>query len=751
VHSISWKFEQSFRSGQSASIESVLAEAPSEIRDSLFRELLMVELEGQFEKEELPTLSDVEARFPSDVDTVRTVYTEVTAVGAEVSDVASPATEQTRIVSADETDEILRKGQQESHDIHDEAESGAGGNASGESMSVGLGDIPEQFGRYRIERLLGEGGMGSVDLAHDSQLDRRVAIKIPKLDPRDDASKERFLREARSMATVSHPNLCPIHDVGEIDGRTFLSMAYIEGEALNEYLRSGQRVPRREAAAVIRKLALALHAAHESGIVHRDLKPANVMINSQLEPIIMDFGLAQRKIEGEATLTGEGAIVGSPAYMSPEQVEAEHHLIGPRTDVYALGVMLYEMLCGRRPFDGSAMSVLGRIVTSTPQRPSEVFPEIDSTLEAICQKAMARSSEGRFVSADHLAVTLCDWLNGLPVDLDLVPAAETRLRLNKDLGARSEPHLTLDGVADSSGKQSEVTEKLATEFFAARNRAKQESKAATEGPSFDPQVQTVVLAAVRKKKPGLATRMVALLMLVAVAGMAIYTIRTSNGDVTATAPEGADIEVLLKQNGNVVEVLNREGGWVARVERGTYSVSLRPKGKGGEIAFKLRGDDTLVVTGRDAAEVVIVSSTALKARPDVANIDITTSPPSIHGSEHRKLGTQGPAARSKLRPPVPSSTAHSAGQFVDSGQKLGSSSSVAVAAGDLDVDVDAVVLAKETTKLSQVWINEGDGAFRTGQPLTSYNPGRTDLKLGDMDADGHLDVVTLSTHRGGTV
>ena len=181
--------------------------------------------------------------------------------------------------------------------------------------------LPEQFGRYQIKRQLGQGGMGAVYLAHDQQLDRDVALKIPFFDENDGPEViQRFYREARAMAALQHANLCPVFDVGEINGVHFLAMAYIAGRPLNDYLKKGKPLTSRQVAGLIRKLALALQEAHGADIIHRDLKPANIMIDKRKEPIVMDFGLARRDTDAEAALTHTGTMMGTPSYMAPELI-----------------------------------------------------------------------------------------------------------------------------------------------------------------------------------------------------------------------------------------------------------------------------------------------------------------------------------------------------------------------------------------------------------------------------------------------
>ncbi|MFM8285375.1 MAG: serine/threonine-protein kinase, partial [Planctomycetaceae bacterium] len=263
------------------------------------------------------------------------------------------------------------------------------------------------FGRYWIEQELGRGGMGRVYLAHDQQLDRRVALKVPRFAGDEDAELvERFYREARAMATVHHPNLCPVFDVGQMEGRHFLTMAYIEGESLAQFLRRAGKIAPAQAAELLRKVAAALDKAHHAGIVHRDLKPANIMLTPEGEPIIMDFGLARRNVAGEAELTQSGIVVGSPSYMAPEQVEQRNPEIGPATDIWALGVVLYQLVTGRPPFTGSVASIMGQIVTQQPALPSTLDPSLPPGVDAVVTKALAKDPARRHASAREFATAL---------------------------------------------------------------------------------------------------------------------------------------------------------------------------------------------------------------------------------------------------------------------------------------------------------------------------------------------------------
>jgi serine/threonine protein kinase len=272
--------------------------------------------------------------------------------------------------------------------------------------------LPAPFGRYQLVQLLGRGGMGTVYLAQDSQLDRPVALKVPHFSAEDGPLVlERFRREARAAATLRHANLCPVYDVGAIDGTPYLTMAYIEGRSLAEVLRDHPGpVKPRQAAALVRRLALALAEAHRLNVVHRDLKPANVMLTGRGEPIIMDFGLARRGDAREARMTLPGARLGTPAYMAPEQARGDVAQVGPACDVYSLGVILYELLAGRPPFTGDSFAVLSQLVTEDAPPPSRHRPGLDPTIEAICLKAMARKAADRYLSMADFAVALAEYL-----------------------------------------------------------------------------------------------------------------------------------------------------------------------------------------------------------------------------------------------------------------------------------------------------------------------------------------------------
>lgn len=279
--------------------------------------------------------------------------------------------------------------------------------------------LPMRFGRFELQRVVGRGGFGTVFRAYDTQLDRHVALKIHRRGVLETEEQiGRFLREARSGGKLNHPNICPVHDVGQLHGNHYIVMGFIEGVPLSKLFSTQHPMPPKTAASIILKLTAALSEAHEQGIIHRDLKPSNIMMDQKRnEPIILDFGLARSYVvDTDQTQTGQ--VVGTPAYMSPEQARGPSASVGPSTDIYSLGVILYELITGRPPFLGSLAEIFAQILTAQPPPPAKHRPELDAAISAISLKAMAKDPHQRFASMEDFGQALQAYLRvgsgGLP-------------------------------------------------------------------------------------------------------------------------------------------------------------------------------------------------------------------------------------------------------------------------------------------------------------------------------------------------
>jgi tRNA A-37 threonylcarbamoyl transferase component Bud32 len=289
--------------------------------------------------------------------------------------------------------------------------------------------VPDSIGRYVILMKVGTGAMGTVYRAHDPQLDRLVAVKVPRMDKvTSNRAKftERFLREARHAASVRHPHICPIYDAGQHEGQPYVVMAYVDGHPLDfRLMGSGRFEDVREAVRVAIQVAHALEAIHHHGIIHRDLKPANILLDRSGQVLLTDFGLA-REIELSEKLTMDGIVVGTPSYMSPEQATGENSNLGPATDLYSLGIVLYEMFTGKLPFRGSVCEILRKIAVENPASPAQHRPDLDPRLAALVLKSIAKIPAERFESAAVFADALQKWLDSASVSTepDLALAAQ---------------------------------------------------------------------------------------------------------------------------------------------------------------------------------------------------------------------------------------------------------------------------------------------------------------------------------------
>lgn len=387
------RFETAWQKADDVRIEEFLP-PPGSPRTELLHELIKIDLEYRWRHGQRPRIDDYTRRFPELGD----------AGSVPLELIREEIRNRRRCGCAPSEAELQERFADRAAELVDDR-----------AVPAALPPIEarSRLGRYELREQIGRGGCANVYRAWDPELQRDVAIKVPHAAYLEDAaSGRRLLREASSAARLRHPGIVTTHEVGQ-DGRTpFIVYEFISGPTLAEVLRESRPSPQ-EAAQWARRIALALDYAHQCGIVHRDVKSANIMIDGDRQPLLTDFGLALQTDAG--TLTQEGDVLGTPAYMSPEQAAGRGHDVDARTDVYSLGVVLYEMLCGRPPFLGSGASVLHRIIHDEPSSPRHHCPTVPVDLETICLKAMSKEPRRRYASAGALADDLGRYLEHRPI------------------------------------------------------------------------------------------------------------------------------------------------------------------------------------------------------------------------------------------------------------------------------------------------------------------------------------------------
>ncbi len=389
IDSVADEFEKACQSDQAPCIEDYLERLP-ELRQSLLRELLLIEVDLRRKSGELPKLDDYIRRFPNDRDIVEGVL--------------YPATELKSTL-----DELVQTG--DSGDTELEAEDHS--------------DLPASIGRFQVQRILGMGGFGVVYLAHDPQLDRSVALKVPRRERFKTAEQvANFIQEARTAAKLKHNLLVTVHDVQEIEGLPFIVQEYIAGENLDSWAATQPSIA--EIVHVLAQIADALGYLHKQDLTHCDLKLANVLMDEDGQPHVADFGLA---VHESVRSRHRGQRFGSPPMMAPEQVRGEGHRLDGRTDIWALGVIMYELLAGRRPFGATTADELFEEILQREPRPiRQIAPGVPKELERICLKCLEKRASDRYMTVYDLREELDAWSSGAaPEDVAVASSNESKV------------------------------------------------------------------------------------------------------------------------------------------------------------------------------------------------------------------------------------------------------------------------------------------------------------------------------------
>ena len=349
-------FESAWKQGTTPDIARFLSDTDPNLRSTLFVELVKLDIHYREQSGESATLDDYSNRFPEHADSLE-----------ELIHLASTKLEE-----------------------------------------------PKQLGRFRLDRVVGRGGFGIVWKAWDSKLQRAIAIKIPRKKDLTEADMRRFFLEAKSAARLKHPGIVAVHEYGQADGSPFIVTEFVNGLTLKAWCKQREVTPKL-AAKICKEIAVALHSAHQDGVIHRDIKPTNILIDDEEHVHVTDFGLAKR-VDVESTIGSDGAVFGTLAYMCPEQADGRGSDVNASSDVYSLGILLYEMLTNRVPFKGmSNEQMISQVLRAAPASPRKWNQTIPRDLETICLKAISKDPKDRYATAEALATDLEHFAQGEPI------------------------------------------------------------------------------------------------------------------------------------------------------------------------------------------------------------------------------------------------------------------------------------------------------------------------------------------------
>jgi WD40 repeat protein len=468
------RFERAWKTGERPRIEDFLLDVDESRWPRLLEELIRVEAELRRRAGDEPAAEEYRLRFPDGLAAIDAVF--------------APVADEWPLRGATTT--------------------AAGSETRGADGLPAPGTHLRYFGDYELIRELGRGGMGIVYEARQISLDRQVALKMIRAGALAGPEElRRFQNEAEAVAALDHPHIVPILEVGNHDGQRYFSMKLIGGPSLDKTLGKYANDPR-AAARLVKTAAVAVHHAHQRGILHRDLKPANILLDDRGEPHVSDFGLAKR-VEGDSELTHSGAIMGTPAYMAPEQASGRRGAVTVASDVYGLGAILYATLTGRAPFGGDSVEeILGQVRESVPTPPSKLNPRAPRDLEIICLKCLEKDPQRRYASASALADDLGRYLSGEPIQARPIGTARRAwmwYRRNKAISAlaallvasmvmgtvgsvrfavraRDESHRSKKsaGLADRAAKRAKEQTDLANERLRDVERAQAKERAQAE-------------------------------------------------------------------------------------------------------------------------------------------------------------------------------------------------------------------------------------------------------------------------------